>query len=128
LVAVDVVLVDEDVESDDPVLSEAAGEEPEAPALESDADPLSAGDELATGVGAALAVGVAAAAVTRVWATAVRWTTIRWRSAATTADGTGGCPTAALMISAVASAEVVATVMNCDQVRRIAASREIMAR
>jgi hypothetical protein len=32
------------------------------------------------------------------------------------------------MISAVASAEVVATVMNCDQLRRIERSREIMSR
>jgi hypothetical protein len=123
--AADVVLVDEDVESDDPVLSELAAEESEASALESDADPLSAGAELASGAGAGLVAGTAA---TRVGATAVRWTTIRCRSAATTADGTGGCPTAALMISAVARAEVVATVMNCDQLRRIARSREIMPR
>ena len=123
-----VVVVDEDVESVDPVLSELAASESEESALESDVVVVSTDDGLAAGAGAALAAGIAAATALRVGATGVLWTTIRCRSAATTADGTGGCPTAALMISAVASAEVVATVMNCDQLRRIERSREIMSR
>ena len=127
--AADVVLVDEDVESDDPEPSELAAAESEESPLEADPDALSCDDEPAAGAGSgAAAVGTAAATRTRVGPAAVRWTTTRWRRAATTADGTGPFPIAALMISAVASAEVAATVTNCDQLRRIARSREIMTR
>jgi hypothetical protein len=122
------VLAGDDAELEEASPSELAGAGSEPSALEAAGGVLSADNELVGAAGVAPAAGLAAAVGGRVWATADRWTTTRWRSAAITADGAVGCPTAALRISAVARAEVAATVRNCDQLSRIARSREIMVR